>query len=127
MNISFILAEFWGIVLVVCCISLLVNKQLYNNIAKAAQKEEFLFLYSLFVLIIGAVGVSFYNVWSLNYEGLITLFAWSALLKGVFGLVFPKTSIVLIDRFKVKSSLIYGFLVLFLLLGVYLLYVGLIH
>ncbi len=125
MELSSILAEFWGILLIVTCGGLLFNKKLYENIVKAAQNEEFLFLYGLIDLIIGALSVSLYNIWAFNFEGLITLFGWATLLKGIVVFVFPQVSITWLNKFKEKSVLIHIFSVLFLLLGIYLLYIGL--
>ncbi len=125
MELSPILAEFWGIILIVSCGGLLFNKKLYENIVNAAQNEEFMFLYGLIALIIGAFSVSLYNIWALNFEGLITLFGWATLLKGIVVFVFPQVSITWLNKFKEKSTLIHACTVLFLLLGIYLLYIGL--
>ncbi len=125
MELSPILAQFWGILLIVICGGLLFKKNLYENIVKAAQNEGFLFLYGLIDLIIGALSISFYNIWAFNFEGVITLFGWATLLKGIVAFVFPQVSLALLNTFKEKSVFIRVCTLFFLLLGIYLLYIGL--
>lgn len=127
MELSLILARCWGIILVIVCISFLVNKKLYADIIKAAQTEEFMYLYGLIALIIGALSVSVFKIWAFNYRGLLTLFGWTALLKGVSAFAFPKLTMKSINCFKEKSNLLYAFFVIFLLLGIYLVYISFIH
>jgi hypothetical protein len=119
------LARFWGLALVAMCLPFLVNKRIYAGLLERMKSEEFLFLYSIIAVLIGALSVALQNSWTLDYKGLITLFGWCSLLKGFFGLLLPRPSIKFVDRFGKYWSPMFLFLALFFILGLWLLSVGL--
>ena len=125
MDAVLVLARFWGILLVVLCISMLINAKFYVRLVKGFQDEPVRFLYYLIVLVIGAVTVScLLNQWAWNLRGLITLLGWSALLKGSFGLLLPDLSNRVIQKINLSPVLIYPTGVIMLIVGVYLLFCG---
>ena len=121
------LARFWGIALIALCVPFLLNKRIYTRLTEKIASEEMVFLYSLVAVIVGAFSVAMLTSWTIDYKGFITLLGWSSLLKGFFGLLLPKYSIELIDRFGKYRSLIFFLLVLFFILGTWLLFLGLIR
>jgi hypothetical protein len=123
MDLSLVLARFWGLVLVALCAPLL-NKRTFTNLVEKINNEQVVFLYSLIAIFMGALSVAILNTWSLNYKGLITLFGWAALIKGLFGIVLPRRSMELVNRSSQQWPLVFLLLVLYVLLGVWLLYVG---
>ena len=125
MDAALVLARFWGIILVVLCVSMLVNAKFYVRLVKGFQNESVRFLYFYLVLVIGAVNVSFFfNEWAWNLRGLITLLGWGALLKGSFGILLPDFSNKIIQRNNLSPVMIYLTGVIMLIIGVYLLFCG---
>ncbi len=124
MELSLVLARSWGIILVIVCLGFLFNKRLYADIIRAAQTEAFMYLYGLIALVLGALSVSAFNVWELSYRGLLTLFGWIALFKGVSAFVFPRLTMRSLYGFKNQTFLLQVFFSLFLLIGAYLLYIS---
>jgi hypothetical protein len=125
MDAALVLARFWGIILVVLCVSMLVNAKFYVRLVKGFQDESVRFLYFFVVLVIGAVNVSFFfNQWAWNLRGLITLLGWGSLLKGAFGILLPDLSNRIIQKINLSPVVIYPTGVIMLIIGVYLLFCG---
>jgi hypothetical protein len=124
MDISLVLARFWGIILVVLCCSMLVNAKLYVRLVKRFQDGSVWFLYFFVVLVIGAVNVSLLNKWQLDQKGLITLLGWGSLLKGLFGILLPDFSNRIIQKVNMSPMVIYPSGVIMLVVGCYLLFFG---
>ena len=128
MDAALVLARFWGIILVVLCVSMLINAKFYVRLVKGFQDEAVRFLYFYLVLVIGAVNMSFFfNQWAWNLRGLITLLGWGALLKGSFGILLPDLSNKIIQRINLTPAMIYLSGVIMLIIGVYLLYCGFVY
>lgn len=49
-------------------------------------------MYGFLSIFLALATVILHNVWALNWHVVITLFAWSALLKGVYVIVYPEPS-----------------------------------
>ena len=124
MDAALVLARFWGIILVVLCVSMLINANFYIRLVKGFQDDSVRFLYYFVVLVIGAVNVSFFNQWAWNLRGIVTLLGWGALLKGCFGILLPDFSNRIIQRINLSPMVIYPTGVVFLLVGCYLLFYG---
>jgi len=120
MDLGFVLARFWGILLVVACSAFLINRKLYNDALNAAQKEEFLLFSGFLALLLGAMHVSVYTVWDADYRGIITLLGWTTLIKGVVRLMFPTLTKRWIESVKGRPTRIIPLLIVFLILGFYL-------
>ena len=125
MEAALILARFWGIILVVFCVSMLLNAKFYVRLVKGFQDESVRFLYFYLVLVIGAVNVSFFwNQWAWNLRGIITLLGWGALLKGSFVILLPDLSNRIIQKVTMSPVMIYASGVIMLIVGAYLLFIG---
>ena len=128
MDAVLVLARFWGIILVLLCVSMLVNAKFYVRLVKGFQDESVQFLYFFLILVIGAVNVSFFfNQWAWNLRGLITLLGWGSLLKGAFGILFPDFSNKIIQRINLSPVMIYPTGIIMLIVGGYLLFVGFVY
>lgn len=77
------------------------------------------------MLVIGAVSVSVLNQWTWNLAGLITLLGWGSLLKGALGILLPDFSNRIIQKVKLPPVVLYISGIVLLLIGCYLLFVGL--
>jgi hypothetical protein len=124
MDLSLVLAKFWGFFLMALCGSFLVKKRGYADFIEKFEAEETVFLYSLVATIVGAFSVAMLNSWTVDYRGIITLLGWSALLKGFSGLLLPGFSIGFINRFSRHWSFIFCLSALLFLLGIWLLLIG---
>ena len=124
MDMSLVLARFWGLILVLLCCSMLVNVKFYVRLVKGFQDESARFLYFFVVLVIGAVSVSVMNQWTWDQKGLITLLGWGSLLKGLFGILLPDLSNKLIQRVNLSPMVIYPSALIMLVVGCYLLFCG---
>jgi hypothetical protein len=124
MDISLVLARFWGLILVLLCFSMLVNVKFYVRLLKGFQDESVRFLYFFVVLVIGTVNVSIMNQWTWDQKGLITLLGWGSLFKGLFGILLPDLSNKLIQKVNVSPMVIYPSALIMLLVGCYLLFCG---
>jgi uncharacterized membrane protein HdeD (DUF308 family) len=104
MDITVVLARFWGTLLVTAGVALLINKKLLPDIVKERDDKEYLLLSGFISLLIGAFQVSFYNYLEISVRGLITFFGWVALIKGFIRLgapQFPKKRLVKWAQIKV--------------------------
>ncbi len=124
MDISLVLARFWGLILVLLCCSVLVNIKFYVSLVKGFQDESVKFLYFFVVLVIGAVNVSVMNQWTWDQKGLITLLGWGSLFKGLFGILLPDLSNKLIQKINLSPMVIYPSALVMLVVGCYLLFCG---
>ena len=124
MDLTIILARFWGIVLVTACGAYVVNRKLLQDELKAVDKQEVLLISGFIALLVGAVHVAIYNNWEFTIRGIITLLGWITLLKGVLRLVAPQYVRQMIKRVRGKAAYLQAGLLVFLFLGSLLLYVG---
>lgn len=124
MDLTLVLARFWGFVLVITAVALLLNKNLLKEILRDKDKEEFLLLSGFIALLVGSIHVAAYNYIELSARGLITLFGWMTLIKGGVRLVAPDFSRNSIKVVGTNKLAYYSLLTLFLLIGAYFLYLG---
>ena len=89
-DISSAIAEALGIFFVVMGAAMVVNgKETAAVIEEAGQNKGFLWMWGLIALMVGAVIVSFNNLWTSGLPLVITILGWLALIKGAFILIFP--------------------------------------
>ena len=125
MDLSLYLARAWGLGLILLSLGILLNLERYLHMIRQVEGDDLMILLAgSFALILGVVQVAGYNVWTLDYRGLITLLGWITLVKGVAIIFIPgymarfATIIAQQNRYRALA-------VLSLLIGVYLLFVGL--
>jgi hypothetical protein len=123
MNVALLLARFWGLVLIALCLPL-IRKRTYIELVNATKTDEAIFLYSLIAIFMGALSVATLNSWTVDFKGVITLIGWASLIKGFLGLLAPKASIEMVGRASKRWPLVVFILVLYLLVGVWLCYIG---
>ena len=122
MNI--ILAQVLGIVFTVVGLSLIVNKKgVPMMIIETSDSQGLWWLYGFIALVFGAVLMAFNNAWNSGLQSVITIFAWLALIKGIYIVVFPKSSTVFYKK-VCKSNLVVLVGVIIFVLGLTLLFYG---
>ncbi len=124
MELTELLARFWGLVLVVAGSALLVNKQLLSEILSNKDRDGFVLLTGFIALLLGALHIAAYNYFEISVRGLITLFGWFALLKGAIRLSAPDFSKKAIAQVGANNTLYYSLLTILMTLGFYFLYIG---
>lgn len=123
MELSNFFAQLWGLFLLLSVGALLYDESNLKHMMKLAKDDTFLMLTGYLALIMGLVTVLLHNVWELSWVGLVTLFGWAALVKGVTRLYSPKTvekSLKWIKNSKYLQQMLYVSLVL----GMYLTIMG---
>lgn len=124
MNPNLVTIKFWGIILFVLGVSLLINSKFYLRLVREFQDEVVRFLYFFVVLVIGAASISVLNQWTLNAAGLVSLLGWASVLKGAFGILFPDLSFRIIQKVTWTPPLIYFAGIILLIVGLYFLFVS---
>lgn len=92
MDIGLNLARFWGILISVLALAPLVNRKIMEGEKESKENYSTIFILGLVSLIAGALQVSFYNVWELNYKGLVTLMGWITMVRSALRLFVPDTN-----------------------------------
>lgn len=124
MELSIFLAKVWGLFMLIMTASLLLNIGSLPRLFKLVKDENFLFLSGFFLLLIGVLSVVAHNIWSADWIGLVTLFGWLALIKGVVRFTRPDFTMKMIDKFEKNTTFIYSAFVVVFIIGAYLTYVG---
>ena len=122
MELSLFLARSWGLFIALICIGLLLHKKRFTSMLTKIDSAPF-FLIGMLILGIGAAQVVGYEVWQFNWKGLLTLFGWASLIKGVLIIFVPGYSEKFV-KLAVKEHLYTLSMVVGLVAGLYLLYAG---
>lgn len=125
LDITLVLARFWGILLVVSCSAALINTRSRRSLLDAKETESFTLAVGWLALIAGAAHVALYNEWTLGHEGVISFLGWITLLRSAFRLMFPSAATHATKEGRQHMLPVYIYTGLALALGVYLLLVGL--
>lgn len=122
MDMSILLAKFWGWYLIVFFVILSFNPKRIKQIFNDLRDEKFLIIASFVAIIIGLINILLHNVWEANWKLIITLIGWIALFKGLALFTFPRQTVKRLNYINVKFvQVIY---MLLFLLGVFLLNVA---
>ncbi len=123
MELSIFLAKVLGLYLVIVPLAVLVNrKHLPRLVEEFSTNLGLNILASFFALVLGLLLVVSHNVWTADWRVIITILGWLTLAKGVVRLLFLE-QVQKLSRISLKPwyALV---LVLFVLIGLYLSYVG---
>lgn len=125
MELSLFLAKIMGVVIVAFAAAGLFRPQVVRAAVRDFDHESFS------RLVIGCVAVAAgvalilsHNIWEWSYRGLVTLFGWTALVKGVLYLLAPKQIHDVTKKMLSTESKLRVFLFACLVLGAYLSYKG---
>jgi len=87
------------------------GKALYRDMFRLSDDKNFVFTTGYLALILGLVTVLLHNVWELSWQGLVTLFGWISLIKGVSRIGWPESTAKLLASLEANQSLIMSLLV----------------
>ena len=120
MEISILLAKFWGILLVIFGLLFLVRKKALDDLFELTKDRTFVIISGYLALILGLVTVILHNIWVADWRVVITIFGWISLIKGIVRLGFPEGLPKWVRVLKNKPVLIKVLLVIITLLGAWL-------
>lgn len=122
MILSLFLARFLGLFLIILCSAIIANRKRIYEIAQNFNPA--LIIVSGFInIILGLLLVLIHNIWTSDWRVIITLLAWLTLAKGMFRLFAPYKVMAFAIKFT-HPKIILCASSLFLLIGIYLTYIG---
>lgn len=125
MDVSIFLARVLAIYYIIISIALLCQAPRYKAvIGEMRDNQPLLFLAGVLALILGAMMVVAHNIWVAAWPVLITLIAWSALIKGIVIVMFPQFYQNKITKFLACDRSYHVGMIITLLLGIFLAYEG---
>ena len=120
MEISIFFAKLWGSFFLMFGILFIVSRQLGKTIEMTDDKA-FVISTGYITFLMGLVTVILHNVWVYDWPVVITVLAWSTLIKGIMKIGFPEWIHARAQMFK-KGQMLSAFCLI--ILGLYLLYMG---
>lgn len=124
MNITMLLAQIWGPIILAIGLGFFVSRSSYIRLYKDIQKEPLAVLsFGIFSMVIGILHISIHNAWGSFPQGLVSLLGWGTLMKGVLFIVAPR----FVDKaadWEVSNKLVPSAGALILIVGIYLSYIG---
>lgn len=124
MELSLFLAQAWGALLVVLCGAMLVRKENFDRILRVMNHEGTAFVAGFVTLMIGILSVLAHNMWVAGWPVIITIFGWSALIKGVILITYPDLTLKTVNKISPTSWWLRPLLILGIIFGGYLFSMG---
>lgn len=119
------IAKLLGPFLTVAGLGILFNLKGYDKVIEDfTNNSALMYLGGLISLVIGILIVLHNNIWTLNWELIITVVGWISLLKGIFIIVSPRTMIKMAGIWKSKTGALAGHSVFLIGFGVVLIIRG---
>jgi hypothetical protein len=119
MEMSILLAKFWGWYLIIFFVILSFNPSRIKQILEYLKDQKFAVMASFLAIIIGLINILLHNVWEAGWILIITLLGWAALLKGIVMFIFPQQAVKSIEFINIK--LVQAVYIFFFMCGLYLL------
>ncbi len=124
MELSIFLAQLFGLIMIIFSLSALYRPQIIIESVRSLRPYSFSALMAGFISTVAGLSIILtHNIWEFSWVGVVTLFGWAALLKGVAYVAFP-------DKIISTANNVLGSkqrkvaLTLALLVGCYLTYHG---
>jgi len=108
MDVSVILAKFWGIYFLIFSVLILGIKDFLKKMFSYSEDEKFLVLTGFISLFIGLLHVILHSIFELDWRLMITLVGYLILFKGIMRLAFPQKVIKMIAKVKLISRYYLG-------------------
>jgi hypothetical protein len=88
-----LLARFWGWLTVIFAVILFVRPSILVDLKRlVVENRAFGLSYGLLSFILGLASVNLYSTWQWHWYVVVTIFGWSALLKGIIVIAWPEIS-----------------------------------
>ena len=118
------LAQLWGFSLIIICFSLLFNKKNIQSVFGVFENHSLLFLLGMVNVILGVGSILFYNAWDSSWKTVITAIGWLVLARGLIILFAPNFVSKVVSIVKKHTDWFSIGLVVGVLLGCFLVYMG---
>ncbi|MFH1375978.1 MAG: hypothetical protein ABIH35_04915 [Patescibacteria group bacterium] len=119
------LAQIIGPTFAAAGIGFLFHKKFYTKIIKDFEQHEGLTYFAgILIMILGLLVVLHHNIWEVSAAGLITLFAWGALVKGAIFLIVPNLLFSISKKMMGSAGLMKFEMLVVVAIGAYLSWVG---
>ncbi len=86
------LAEIWGITIVVISLAMLIKENYLRRALSLMEDDAYLFFGGVANFVIGIAMVLAHNVWVKDWQVIVTILGWIALLKALAMLFLPETT-----------------------------------
>lgn len=128
MLLSLFLAKVWGLYLVIIALAFLGREKKvlgrWSEISNQPENFYIIYLTGAINLFVGLILVLLHSVWSWDWRLIVTLFGWLVLFKGLIRLFSGERFVHSIVFFQRHLFWLRGVLFLFLMVGIYLLYIS---
>ncbi|OGZ69787.1 MAG: hypothetical protein A3F47_02015 [Candidatus Staskawiczbacteria bacterium RIFCSPHIGHO2_12_FULL_38_11] len=124
MEIVNFLAVLWGISFIIISLAFLIRQRYIEFFFSLMEDEKNLLLFGLINVMLGIALVLSYNVWDSSWRVIITVLAWLVTIRGIALLFLPDLIKKGLAKFKSKTEWIPLGLVVFVLFGCVLVYLG---
>lgn len=124
MDLSLFLAKIIGLFLCIVAGALLFNRKSIVLLFSLYQHPEAVLITGFLDTFIGLALVLTHNIWIMNFQVIITLVGWILLVRGIGRILFPKSVVGMLEKYKKMQSLITVLLVIVFGIGAYLAYMG---
>lgn len=124
MELSLYLARAWGLFSILTGAGLLMNEKSFMSMMEHLQTDSVgMLIAGVIALGLGVAQVAGFNSWTLDYRGLVTLFGWASLLKGI-AIIFVPGYIMRFAQVSTVGTWYMTSLALLFIVGAYLCYAG---
>lgn len=106
-------------------LGIIINADFYGKIVDSfADNPALAYITAIFVLAAGFIIVTFHNIWVMDWPVVITIFGYSALIKGIGLLIFPRAFLALSKAITKNLKHIRFYAAAAFLIGLGLMYLG---
>ncbi|OHA59960.1 MAG: hypothetical protein A2589_03600 [Candidatus Vogelbacteria bacterium RIFOXYD1_FULL_46_19] len=124
MDVTTLLAQIWGPVILAIGLGVLVSRSYYLKIYRDLEKETLaMLIFAMVAIAVGIIHIRIHNVWGNLSEILISFLGWALLAKGLMFAIAPK----FVNRagdWAVKAKAVPVAGIVMLIIGAYLSWVG---
>ena len=125
MDITTVLARFLGVILTVVALGFLIHRENVAGLFKEyVEGYTIPYIFALAALLFGSLIIFNHNLWTDFPKILISLFGWGMLLKGIIRMLLPAFDKKAMAWFAEKQGAVMVTLMILVLMGLYLGYVG---
>lgn len=124
MELSLFLAKVIGLALALIAASLIINRKNIDLLFEVYSHPKAVFFTGVLETILGLSFVLSHNIWTLNFQGIITVIGWILLIRGIYRTLFPSSVTKILEKFKKLQSIMVPLLIFIFLVGTYLAFAG---
>lgn len=123
MSITLFLAEVIGWYFVIISLFILIRRRKMETlILSIATQPSLIFFIGIITVILGLLMVVSHNIWVWEWPVIITIISWLVLFGGIFRILMPELGVKIAQWWFRNQHYLIAIAVIYLLIGVYLLY-----